>query len=132
MAKMGRPKKEIDERVFEEAIRCPLSKGDISRIVGVSEDTLERWIKEKYDCTFTEIQDQNRAFMRKNILAAQLDLAINQKNGTMQIWLGKNYCGQVDSVTSLVEFEEKRAKAMSDEELKQATLKLVQKESKSA
>lgn len=131
MSKVGRPRKEIDERVFSEAIKMPLLKSDIASLLGVSEDTLERWVRSNFDCTFSEIREQNRSYLKRNILIKQYEVAMSGDR-TMLIWLGKNYCDQVDSVTNLHEFEEKRAKALSDEELKEAALKLIQKEPKSA
>jgi len=38
--------------------------------------------------------DEGRSQLRRSLRRAQLDAAINGKNPTMLIWLGKNYLGQ--------------------------------------
>jgi len=43
---------------------------------------------------FQEELDYARSHLRKALRKSQLELAINDKNPTMLIWLGKNYLGQ--------------------------------------
>jgi len=41
--------------------------------------------------------DKGRANLRTALRKAQFESAVNDKNSTMLIWLGKNYLGQKDS-----------------------------------
>ena len=91
---MGRPKIKIDEKMFDTAIQLPLIKSDICSLVGnCSEDTLERYCKERFGLRFAELQEQKRQNFRKNILGKQYELAM-KGDRVMLIWLGKQYLGQ--------------------------------------
>lgn len=100
MAKMGRPRKEINQDQFEKlcAIFCTL--GEIASVFDCSEDTIERWCKRTYKTTFAEIYKMKSEKGKCSIRRAQFKLM--EKNASMAIFLGKNYLGQKD--TSDVEF----------------------------
>lgn len=92
--KMGRPKFIIDDKMFDTAIQLPLIKSDICSLVGnCSEDTLERYCKQRFGLRFAELQEQKRQNFRKNILGKQYELAM-KGDRVMLIWLGKQYLGQ--------------------------------------
>ena len=94
--KMGRPKFIIDDKMFDTAIQLPLIKSDICSLVGnCSEDTLERYCKQRFGLRFAELQEQKRQNFRKNILGKQYELAM-KGDRVMLIWLGKQYLGQKD------------------------------------
>lgn len=99
-AKMGRPKKEIDQKQFETmcSIQCTLE--EICAILGVQDDTLNRWCKETYGRTFSEVFREKRSLGCMSLRRSQFKLA--QTNATMAIFLGKNYLGQKD--TADIEF----------------------------
>jgi len=59
---------------------------EIAAIVDVTEDMLKRYMRKEIDC--------GRDKMRGGIRKAQLRAAIEDKNPTMLIWMGKCYLGQ--------------------------------------
>lgn len=106
--KMGRPRKEIDQKQFEAMCGYQCTLEEICGILGVEDDTLNKWCKETYGCTFSEVFREKRSMGCMSLRRAQFKLA--QTNATMAIFLGKNYLGQKDSTD--VEFNpESLAKA---------------------
>lgn len=97
MAKMGRPKIEIDQRTFESLceIQCTLS--EVASVCHCSEDTIERWCKRTYKQTFAEVYKKYSDVGKASLRRTQLKLA--QKNASMAIFLGKQYLGQSDAIT---------------------------------
>lgn len=53
--------------------------------------------KDTLQYTFGHIIDKGREDLKMRLRRAQLDLAINGKNPTMLIWLGKQMLGQTDT-----------------------------------
>jgi len=51
---VGRPKKEVDFDVLNALVQFKVTKKYVSDYLGVSEDTLERRIKESHGMTFSE------------------------------------------------------------------------------
>ena len=102
MAKMGRPKKEIDAKLFEGLCRIHCTEKEICSIFECCEDTLNAWCKETYQddegnpLTFSEAYKKHSAYGNASLRRKQFKLAEN--NATMAIWLGKQYLGQKDSV----------------------------------
>lgn len=90
----GRPRIAIDQSVFEGLceIQCTLS--EVAHVLGCSEDTIERWCKRTYSKRFADIYEEKRDFGRKSIRRAQYEKAVNAKDTSMLIWLGKQYLGQ--------------------------------------
>lgn len=68
------------------AARLGCTDKEISTIVGISESVIKRRMREELD--------EGRNTMRASLRKAQLEMAINEKNPTMLIWLGKCYLGQ--------------------------------------
>lgn len=103
MAKMGRPKIEIDQQKFEKlcGIMCTLE--EIAGIFSCSEDTIENWCKATYSMTFSEVFKRHSATGKSSLRRMQFKLA--ERNAAMAIWLGKQYLGQKDTV----EIENKEA-----------------------
>lgn len=96
---MGRPRIEINDELFDSIIELPLIKADIAKVLKCSEDTVERYVKKRFDQTFAECQEQNRQMFRRNILAKQYELAM-KSDRVMLIWLGKQYLGQSEKIES--------------------------------
>lgn len=94
MARTGRPKKEIDQEVFEGLCRIQCTLEEIASWFKCSEDTIERWCKRTYAQTFAESYKKYSASGKISLRRAQMKLA--EKNATMAIWLGKQYLGQKD------------------------------------
>lgn len=100
MAKMGRPRKEINQKQFESlcAIQCTIE--EVCAVLDVDESTLERWCKEVYDKTFSKVFKEKRQFGKASLRRMQWHLA--EKNPSMAIFLGKNMLGQTDKVEQTV------------------------------
>lgn len=95
MAKMGRPKKEIDQSEFEKLCVLQCTKADIANWFECSEDTIERWVKRTYGETFAVVFAQKREKGKVSLRRLQWKSA-EAGNVTMQIFLGKQYLGQKD------------------------------------
>lgn len=62
----------------------------------ISEDTLSRWCKREFGCTFAEFRKENGAMVLKiQLRKNQLDLS--KRSAAMAIFLGKQYLGQRDN-----------------------------------
>jgi hypothetical protein len=96
MAKMGRPKKEIDKEKFESmcAYQCTLE--EICAFLGVTDKTLNTWCRKTYGVTFSEVFKQKREMGKMSLRRKQWKLA--DKSASMAIFLGKQYLGQTDKV----------------------------------
>ena len=92
--KGGRPRIEISKEYFEGlcAIQCTL--GEISQVLKVSEDTIERWCKREFNEGFAEVYKKYSAAGKASLRRKQFKLA--ERNAAMAIWLGKQYLGQRD------------------------------------
>jgi hypothetical protein len=60
----------------------------------VTDDTLNRWCKETYGTTFSEVFAQKRVGGQISLRRSQFKLA--EKSAAVSIWLGKQYLGQRD------------------------------------
>lgn len=92
MAKMGRPRKQIEKDQFEKlcALQCTLV--EIAGWYGCSEDTIERWCKRTYHLTFAETYKKFSQDGKISLRRAQFKLA--ERSASMAIWLGKQMLGQ--------------------------------------
>lgn len=101
MAKMGRPRKEINQDQFERLCSLQCTLEEIASIFGCSEDTIERWCKRTYknedgkQMTFAEVYKKHSATGKMSLRRWQFRSA-ESGNVSMQIWLGKQYLGQRD------------------------------------
>lgn len=96
MAEMGRPKKEINKDLFEALLEIPFSTCEhIAGVFKCSTDTIVRWIKAEYECTFADLKAQRKENMKLKIAGKQYEMAM-KGNVAMLIWLGKNELGQTD------------------------------------
>lgn len=68
---------------------------DVSEYLGVSEDTVERYIKKRYGITFAEFRDKKMFRTRFNLTEKALQMALSG-NVTMMIFCLKNLCGWAD------------------------------------
>lgn len=68
---------------------------DASEILGCSEDTIERRIREKYDCTYAEYRDKKLGKVRIKLVQKAIDMAM-MGNTAMMIFCLKNLCGWAD------------------------------------
>ena len=97
MAKMGRPRKEINKTEFEKLCFLQCTRKEFCAWFDVNEDTLNRWCKENYDGrTFSAVFKEKRENGLISLRRTQFQLA--EKSPAMAIFLGKNLLGQTDKV----------------------------------
>lgn len=101
MGKMGRPRKDIDQKQFEQlcALQCTIE--EVCGWFGITDKTLNAWCKRTYGSTFYEVFKQKRGAGKISLRRNQWQLA--EKNANMAIWLGKQYLGQKDQIEASVE-----------------------------
>ena len=92
MARTGRPKKEFDQRMFENLCVIQCTEKEICYCFGCCEDTLNSWCKRTYKKTFSDIYNEKAVKGRISLRRSQFRLA--EKNAAMAIWLGKQYLDQ--------------------------------------
>lgn len=94
MAKRGPKPKVIDWEKFEFACRLIATLEETSGLLSVSEDTLEKRVKEKYGKGFAEVLADLSGPSKISLRRTQFKMA--ETNPTMAIWLGKQWLGQTD------------------------------------
>lgn len=92
MKKMGRPKKEIDQEQFERLCGLQCTLEEVCDFFQVTDKTLNRWCRDIYGETFSDVFAKKRSFGKIALRRAQFRLA--EKNAAMAIWLGKQFLGQ--------------------------------------
>ena len=103
---LGRPRKPVDKDLIYKLASIHCSNPEISSIVGISVDTLQR----KYSDIIQSGKDSGKQKLRRRMWQSAL-----AGNVTMMIWLSKNILGYTDSV--LVS-EEKKPLPWSDDDEK--------------
>jgi len=108
---LGRPKIEFDDVLYSKnpkeitywllldnmcTIHCTLV--EIAYVMQVSEDTIERRIKEKFDQTFADYFKKASSFGKTSLRRVQFEHAL-KGSIPMMIWLGKQCLGQSDQNT---------------------------------
>lgn len=112
---MARPRKEIDQKQFENLCGLQCTLEEICGWFGCCTDTLEAWCKRTYKQNFSEVFRQKRGLGQISLRRSQWRLA--EKNANMAIWLGKQYLGQRDDVNLSIEKREPDELSKSLEEL---------------
>lgn len=92
----GRPKKEIDQKIFENLCALQCTEVEICSCFDVSDKTLNGWCKRTYGKNFSEVFRQKREKGKISLRRTQFKLA--EKSATMALWLGKQYLNQRDNV----------------------------------
>ena len=87
--KGGRPRKEVNWTEFEKLCALQATEQEIADWFEMDTNTLEARIKEKYDMRFSEVFRQKRGRGKIALRRAQWQSAIDDRNITMQIFLGK-------------------------------------------
>ena len=105
----GRPKKEIDKKIFENLCGLQCTLEEIAGVFDCSADTIERWCKREYGETFAETYKKHSAKGKMSLRRTQFKLA--EKSAAMAIFLGKNYLGQKDSI---IETDEQTLQAVGE------------------
>ena len=105
----GRPKKEIDKKIFENLCGLQCTLEEIAGVFDCSADTIERWCKREYKQTFAEVYKKHSAKGKTSLRRTQFKLA--EKSAAMAIFLGKNYLGQKDNI---IETDEQTLQAVGE------------------
>ncbi len=106
MAKVGRPKKEINKTKLESAAELGAKRKDVVAYMdiitpgGCSDDTLERFIQSEYQMSFAEFLEKRKAILKIRLLGIQMSLA--EKSAAMAIFLGKNILDQTDKMEETI------------------------------
>lgn len=90
----GRPKKQIDQKQFENLCALQCTEEEICGWFDVTDKTLNGWCKRTYNENFSEVFKKKRGKGKISLRRAQFRLA--EKNASMAIFLGKQYLGQMD------------------------------------
>ena len=91
----GKPKKQIDQKLFENLCGIQCTKMEMCDVLECDEKTLTRWCKEVYNLGFSEIYKKKSASGKVSLRRYQFKAA-QAGNTTMLVWLGKQYLGQTD------------------------------------
>ena len=100
---MARPRKEINQKRFENLCGLQCTKDEICAFFDVTDKTLESWCRRTYKAGFSEVFSQKRGLGKISLRRSQWRLA--EKSATMAIWLGKQYLDQKDRIESTVDGE---------------------------
>lgn len=93
---MARPRKKIDQKQFENLCGLQCTEEEICGWFDITDKTLNRWCKQVYNKSFSEVFREKRSKGKISLRRHQFQLA--EKNANMAIWLGKQYLGQRDQV----------------------------------
>jgi len=101
----GRLKKEIDLNLVEELCKINCTQAEICQVLEVDDKTLNARLKDAGHATFSQFFNKkalNRTISKRRKIAqieeAQFDVAIEERNVPMLIWLGKQYLGQKEPI----------------------------------
>lgn len=120
--KMGAPKKEIDQEVFEGLCGLQCTLKEVCEFFHVSKPTLERWCKETYGETFFTVFGKKRG---QGIISLRRNMfKLSESSAAICIFMAKNWLGMKDNpVEGGSETPENTAKAMRNaaREMRKAT-----------
>lgn len=94
MAKLGRPLKPIDWKVFEDLCNIQCTPEEIASVCRVDRHTLYDRVVKEYEEDFPTVYKKFTENGKMSLRRIQMKLA--QKNTAMAIWLGKQYLNQKD------------------------------------
>ena len=111
MARTGRPRKEIDQKQFENLCGLQCTLEEICGWFDVTDKTLDSWCKRTYHASFSEVFRQKRGAGKISLRRTQWRLA--EKSAAMAIWLGKQYLGQRDQIETTIAVDKLEDDALS-------------------
>lgn len=102
MPRTGRPQKQYDTKAFVDLIGlgcgaeeiCWWFRDESGKPANI--DTISRWCKREFGCTFQEFRTKNGA-MNLKIKLRRNQLLLSEKSASMAIFLGKQYLSQKDN-----------------------------------
>lgn len=92
--KVGRPRKEINKKIFENLCSRQCTMADICAVLDITDKTLSGWCRRTYGKSFSEVFEIKRRIGFASLRNTQFKLA--EKSAAMAIFLGKQYLGQSD------------------------------------
>ena len=119
MAKMGRPKKVINQSQFEAMCQIQATQEEITLVLNVSDKTLNAWCKRTYGKTFSDIFHEKRSAGKISLRRKQWKLA--DRSAAMAIFLGQTDKTEMEVNTTV---QSNPLEGVTTEELK----KLIDKE----
>lgn len=104
---MSRQRIDLDQMEFNgwdqlEALAVWGSAEFCAKKLGMSPDTLDRRLKEKYGHGFAEYKHKIQEPLRINLMKKQYEVAMGG-NTALLIWLGKQYLGQSEKVAKEIQ-----------------------------
>lgn len=108
---MARPRKEIDQKQFENLCGLQCTLEEICGWFDVTDKTLDSWCKRTYHASFSEVFKQKRGAGKISLRRSQWRLA--EKSAAMAIWLGKQYLGQRDQIETTIAVDKREDDALS-------------------
>lgn len=93
---MARPKKEINQQLFESLCAMQCTEVEICNVLDVTDKTLTKWCKEIYKMSFSECYKLKSAKGKASLRRTQYKLA-ESGNSTMLVWLGKQWLNQSEN-----------------------------------
>ena len=100
MAKMGRPKKEINQKSFESLCGIQCTQEEICQFFDVTDKTLNSWCRRTYGKTFSEVFAQKRGLGKISLRRSGFELA--KKNPAVHIFYAKNFLGMTDKQEQII------------------------------
>ena len=97
--KMGRPKIEVNWGIAENLASIQATGEEIAHVMGFSYDTLEKRIREEFNCSFTEWYSIHSSKGKVSLRRLQYKSA-QDGSVPMQKWLGQQWLGQSDKIES--------------------------------
>jgi hypothetical protein len=91
----GRPRMEIDWKLFEECCHLLCTQDEITALMKISDEQLRVRVKEQYGEDYLDAYKRLSAGGKKSLRRHQF--AMSETNATMAIWLGKQLLGQRDT-----------------------------------
>ena len=98
--KKGMHGAKIDKVQFEKLCALMCREDEICDFFGVSHDTLNRWAKDNYGCTYYQASKKCSAVGKISLRRIQFKQA--ETYPVMAIWLGKQILGQTEKVEAEV------------------------------
>ena len=93
---MARPRKQIDQKQFENLCGLQCTEVEIASFFDCSVDTIERFCKRTYNASFAETY---KKYSKMGIISLRRNqFKLSEKSATMAIWLGKQMLGQEDKI----------------------------------
>lgn len=111
MARTGRPRKKIDINQFEKLCGLQCTEEEIAAFFDCSVDTINNFCIREYKATFSEVFNKKRKIGKISLRRNQWKLS--EKSPAMAIFLGKQYLGQTDDLSGVINLKEDEKDALS-------------------